>query len=171
MILARLALSAFRLRFLVLLPLALLAACVGATGSVDIGSTREVSVDRSAALAAINAFRTENGLGTVRFDPVLGKAAERQARAMAARGDLSHSLDGALPSRVASFGYDWAAISENIGWNYRSTPAVMTGWKDSPGHRRNLLNANVTEIGIAAATGPDGEPYWALILGRQKAPR
>ncbi|MEF2551177.1 CAP domain-containing protein [Aurantimonas sp. A2-1-M11] len=168
MILSRLARRVPVLRLLALLPIALLAACVGSTGSVDIGSTRVISVDRNVALASINAFRAENGLGAVRFDAVLGEAAERQARAMAARGNLSHSLDGALPSRVASFGYDWAAVSENLGWNYRSTPAVITGWKGSPGHRRNLLNANVTEIGFAAATGPKGEPYWALILGREK---
>ncbi|MCW7544198.1 CAP domain-containing protein [Aurantimonas litoralis] len=165
---ARRTLLAPVLRLLALLPIALLAACVGSPGSVDVGSTREISVDRNVALATINAFRAENGLGAVRFDPVLGKAAERQARAMAARGNLSHSLDGPLPNRVASFGYDWAAVSENIGWNYRSTPAVITGWKRSPGHRRNLLNANVTEIGFAAATGANGEPYWALILGREK---
>ncbi|MCP3054285.1 CAP domain-containing protein [Aurantimonas marianensis] len=155
-------------RFLVLFPVALLAACVGATGAIDVTSTKPLSVDRGTALASINAFRAQNGLGSVRFDAVLDKAADRQARAMAARGDLSHSLDGALPSRVTSFGYNWAAVSENIGWNYRSTPAVIAGWKNSPGHRRNLLNPNVTEIGFSAATGSNGQPYWALILGRQK---
>ncbi len=155
-------------RFLALLSVAVLAACVGSTGAIDVASTKALSVDRGVALASINAFRAQNGLGAVRFDAVLDKAADRQARAMAARGNLSHSLDGALPSRVASFGYNWAAVSENIGWNYRSTPAVITGWKNSPGHRRNLLNPNVTEIGFSAATGSKGEPYWALILGRQK---
>lgn len=155
-------------RFLALLSVALLAACVGSTGAIDTASTKPVSVDRGVALASINAFRAQSGLGSVRFDAVLDKAADRQARAMAARGNLSHSVDGRLPSRVASFGYNWAAVSENIGWNYRSTPAVITGWKNSPGHRRNLLNPNVTEIGFAAATGSNGQPYWALILGREK---
>ena len=159
----------FLTRFLALLPILALAACVGAQGSVDVSSSKPISVDRGEALAEINAFRAQNGLPSVRFSKILDEAADRQARAMAARNDLSHSLDGSLPSRVGAYGYDWAAVSENIGWNYRSTPGVITGWKNSAGHRRNLLNPNVTEIGFAAAVGSNGEPYWSLILGRQKS--
>ena len=151
--------------------LMLVSACVAETHSVDISSSHDISVDRSGLIASVNAFRSENSLGKVRFDPVLDKAADRQARAMASRGKMSHNLDGALPSRVAVYGYQWAAVAENLGWNYRSTPAVMTGWKNSPGHRRNLLNPNVTEIGFAAAVGRNGEPYWALILGRERNQR
>lgn len=154
----------------VLALLTLLAGCIGAgeTLGVNVGGTSTVGVDRSQALASLNALRRQNGLPPVRYSETLEEAAERQARAMAARGDLDHSLDGRLPSRVAAFGYDWAAVAENIGWNYRSTSAVMAGWKGSSGHRKNMLNPNVTEVGMAAATGRDGEPYWAMILGRQK---
>ena len=148
--------------------LTLISGCVAATHSVDVSSSRDIGVDRSGLLASVNAFRSENGLGRVRYDSILDEAAERQARAMASRGKMSHDLDGALPSRVGVYGYQWAAVAENLGWNYRSTPAVMTGWKNSPGHRRNLLNPNVTEIGFAAAVGGNGEPYWALILGRER---
>ena len=164
--LARLSRQAMRLA--VVAGLTLVSACVAETHSVDISSSHDVSVDRSGLLASVNAFRSQNGLGQVRFSSVLDEAADRQARAMAARGKMSHDLDGALPNRVAVYGYQWAAVAENLGWNYQSTPAVMTGWKNSPGHRRNLLNPNVTEIGFAAAVGRNGEPYWALILGRQR---
>lgn len=159
------------IQFALMTGLTVLTACVAETHSVDISSSHDISVDRGGLLASVNAFRSENGLGGVRFDKVLDEAADRQARAMAARGKMSHDLDGALPSRVAVYGYQWAAVAENLGWNYRSTPAVMTGWKKSPGHRRNLLNPNVTEIGFAAAVGRDGEPYWALILGRERNKR
>ncbi|KQT88544.1 hypothetical protein ASG48_01410 [Aurantimonas sp. Leaf443] len=140
----------------------------GGLNSVDVSSASSFAVDRGTALGSINAFRASNGLSPVAFDAVLDKAAERQARAMAARGKMSHSLDGSLPGRVSAYGYNWAAISENLGWNYGSVPAVIRGWEASPGHRRNLLNPNVTEIGLAAARGRSGEPYWALILGREK---
>ena len=158
-------------RLSVVVAVASLAACVAATHSVDISSSRDIDVDRGGLLSSVNAFRSENGVGAVRFDGLLDQAAERQARAMAARGKMSHDLDGALPSRVSVYGYQWAAVAENLGWNYRSTPAVMTGWKNSPGHRRNLLNPNVTEIGFAAAVGTNGEPYWALVLGRERNKR
>lgn len=143
----------------------MLAGCAASPGSVNVASTQQVPVDRQLALSSINAFRAQNGLPALRFNSLLDKAAERQARAMAARGDLSHSVDGDLPSRVKAFGYQVNAAAENIGWNYRSTPAVITGWKNSSGHRKNLLNPRVSEIGFAAAMGANGEPYWALILG------
>ncbi|MCQ0989085.1 CAP domain-containing protein [Jiella marina] len=143
----------------------MLAACAASPGSVNVAATQTVPVDRQLALSSINAFRAQNGLQALRFNTLLDKAAERQARAMAARGDLSHSVDGDLPSRVKAYGYQVNAAAENIGWNYRSTPAVITGWKNSSGHRKNLLNPRVTEIGFAAAMGANGEPYWALILG------
>ncbi|MCE7027505.1 CAP domain-containing protein [Jiella avicenniae] len=142
-----------------------LAGCAGGLGSVDVAATRDVPVDRPLALASINAFRAESGLPALRFDPLLDQVAERQARAMAARGDLSHSVDGSLPERVRAYGYDVYAAAENLGWNYRSVPAVITGWKNSAGHRKNLLNPRVRDVGFAAAAGPNGEPYWALVLG------
>ncbi|MBO0903552.1 CAP domain-containing protein [Jiella sonneratiae] len=145
-----------------------LSGCAGGLGSVDVALTRDVPVDRQVALSSLNAFRAENGLPALVFNPILGEVAERQARAMAARGDLSHSVDGTLPERVRSYGYDVYAAAENIGWNYRSVPAVMDGWKNSAGHRKNLLNPRVREIGFAAAEGPNGEPYWALVLAARE---
>lgn len=163
-------------RQLILFPLACagtiqLSACASGLNAIDVSSSRQIAVDRDTALKSINAFRHENGAGSVRFSSVLDQAAERQARAMAASGHMSHTLDGDLRERVKVYGYDWAAVDENLGWNYQSVPQVMKGWKDSPGHRRNLLDPNVTEVGLAAATGRSGEPYWALILGRQRFKR
>ena len=144
-----------------------LVGCAGGLGSVNVAATHDVPVARELALSSINAFRAENGLAALRFNAMLDQVAERQARAMAARGDLSHSVDGTLPDRVRAYGYDVYAAAENIGWNYRSTPAVITGWKNSSGHRKNLLNPRVREIGFAAAAGSNGQPYWALVLGAQ----
>ena len=50
----------------------------------------------------------------------------------------------------------------------------MAAGKTPAGHRRNLLNPLVTEIGIAAvATGGDAkhDTYWALILAAPRPER
>ena len=50
----------------------------------------------------------------------------------------------------------------------------MAGWKASAGHRKNLLNPHVTEIGIAAVATPPGSKhrnYWALILAAPQPDR
>jgi uncharacterized protein YkwD len=36
----------------------------------------------------------------------------------------------------------------------------MSGWMNSPGHRANLLNPNMTEIGLGLAYTAGGYPYW-----------
>jgi uncharacterized protein YkwD len=42
---------------------------------------------------------------------------------------------------------------------------MMDGWKNSPGHRRNLLLAQVTEIGVGAAKGRSGRWYFVQLFG------
>ncbi len=46
----------------------------------------------------------------------------------------------------AGYFYNWAA--ENIAAGYSTPAAVMAGWMASSGHRANILNTNLREIGI-----------------------
>jgi len=85
------------------------------------------------------------------------------------RGALSHTLDMVnqryfehvsqsgqnVVDRLLSAGYlggvrSWL-VGENLAWGTgaRSTPReTVTGWMDSPSHRRNILNRRFREIGI-----------------------
>jgi uncharacterized protein YkwD len=50
-------------------------------------------------------------------------------------------------------------MAENIAVGYRSAAAVVDGWMNSEGHRRNILDCAYTMIGI----GYDGgqvKPEW-----------
>lgn len=156
---------------------AVFAACLGigacTTGSVK-QSVTPLSVSAGQAANLISAYRAENGLPPVRVDSRLMQAAAEQARAMGERDKISHRIGGSLTKRVSRTGYDWGALSENLGAGYPSLSAVMEGWKRSPGHRKNLLSKNVTEIGIAAVATPPGSKrrnYWALVLGAPRPQR
>ncbi len=154
------------LRLALLFLAAFLSACAT---PVDTRRTESFAIGRSEALAIVNDFRARNGLAPVRIDEKLMQAAAWQTAAMAERGKLDHAAAGALPGRVQRFGYEWSAISENIGRNYSDYGAAMVGWINSPGHRRNLLNPKVTEIGFAGGRLRGGGPtYWTQIFG---APR
>jgi len=48
--------------------------------------------------------------------------------------------------------------------------AMMDDWKRSPGHRRNMLTPNITEIGVGAAQGKSGRWYFVQVFGRPHAP-
>lgn len=49
---------------------------------------------------------------------------------------------------------------------YPGPAAVMRGWMDSPGHRRNILLRGAEDVGIGMAVGRDGDLHWVLVLGR-----
>lgn len=144
-----------------------LAACMS-------GGTRPVTpiaVSAGQTASLVSAYRVGNGLGPVTVDGRLMQAAELQARAMGERDRIGHNVGGSLPQRVGAQGYDWGATAENLGAGLPDVSAAMAAWRDSPDHRKNLLNPYVTDIGIGAVATPAGSKhrsYWSLILA---APR
>lgn len=146
---------------------ALLAGC---TSVAPLGPTVPLPLDDSAALRSVNAFRARNGLPPLRIDGRLMQAARVQAAAMAASDRLDHAAGGRLTGRVTDAGYAWSTTAENIGRGYATFEAAMQGWIGSPGHRRNLLNPNITEIGFAGArSATGGRNYWAQVFAAPRA--
>ena len=72
------------------------------------------------------------------------------------------------PSRLKAQGYDARAAVENISAGYHTLAEAFSGWRDSPPHRANMLNANVTKMGIAATYAPNTKykVFWALVLAK-----
>jgi uncharacterized protein YkwD len=123
-------------------------------------------VDAGAAASMISGYRKNNGLGAVSVDPGLMKMAADQANAMAARDKLDHDVGRSFSQRIAGSGYDAKAAYENVGAGYHTLAEAFSGWRGSPGHRANMLQRNVTHIGIAAAYAPRSKykVFWALVL-------
>ena len=150
-----------------------LAACLmglGACVSVaPTGKTAAIAFDREAALASVNAFRSQNGLRSLAIDDRLTEVAQDQSAAMAARDRMDHDVAGALPARMQKAGYAWSTTAENIGRSYPTYAAAMAGWERSPGHRANLLNPSITEIGLGAARDlRSGRTYWTQTFATRK---
>ena len=57
--------------------------------------------------------------------------------------------------------HGWNALNENLFMSSRNAPVTQTieAWKKSPGHRRNLLQENITLIGLGTATSDQGGFY------------
>ena len=123
----------------------------------------KVQLDPVAATAKLNGYRAEKGINPLRLDSALTAMAERQARAMAQSGTMSHDVAGSFSARLAASGIN-APTGENLGAGYMSFDEVLAGWRASPGHDANLLMPGATRFGIALATNPsagDGA-YWAM---------
>ena len=75
--------------------------------------------------------------------------------------------------RFRKAGLSGSIAVENISAGYHTLAEAFSGWRDSPPHRANMLNAAVTRIGIAAVYAPNSKykVFWALVLageaGRQ----
>ncbi|MEZ5874959.1 MAG: CAP domain-containing protein [Hyphomicrobiales bacterium] len=122
-----------------------------------------------AALEAVNAFRAENGVGPVELDARLTRAAAMQSKAQAERSWIGHYGAGGTTAkdRARAAGYPAKIASENVAAGQKSFGDVMHFWKQSSGHRTNLLRPNVSAIGVAMAQTSSGRAYWTLVLGGQ----
>ena len=79
---------------------------------------------------------------------------------------LDHTdLDGNSPfDRLRNNGISYRTAAENIAYGQKTAKAVMDAWMNSSGHRANILNANVKEIGVGAATSSGGTIYWTQMF-------
>lgn len=137
------------------------------------------SVERK-VMASTNAFRRQNALTVLVPNARLTRIAQDHARNMARQdrfGDSDengHVLDGKdMESRIRAGGYAFGLVAENVGYQLNRTDpvaAMMEGWKNSPGHRRNMLLADVTEIGVGAGKGKSGRWYFVQLFGRPLEP-
>ena len=112
---------------------------------------------------ALNAFRASQGKPPVTRNAQLNEAARIHAEDMARRGYFNHTSPegGTMSQRIASTGYQACLAAENIAQGYADAGAVLQGWANSRGHRRNMLS-NATAYGLAE--GPDR--MWVMVLAR-----
>jgi uncharacterized protein YkwD len=114
---------------------------------------------RSATLCLLNRQRRARGLTALRSNRRLETAATRYSRRMVRQRFFDHTApDGTtVEQRVSAVGYGgFRALAENIAWGSgpQATPArIVNGWMHSPGHRRNILDDTLREIGIGIAQG------------------
>jgi len=138
----------------------------GASGGDVTTASGNVAAD---VIAYTNQQRARNGLPAFTTSTKLMDAAQLQARQMAQYQRLSHEISGApypnLASRLQAVGYVYRDAAENIAWNQRDAQAAVASWMNSTGHRANILDPSLIQIGAAMARSSKGEPYWIQVFG------
>jgi uncharacterized protein YkwD len=108
----------------------------------------------------------------LRLSAMLSHTALLHARDMASQQRMSHTgSDGTnAAQRVTRAGYKWRAVAENVAAGQETADNIMDGWLASPGHCANVMNPDVTEMGIAYATNEDSPAviYWAQVFARPR---
>jgi len=138
----------------------------GALADRDYSATH---LDPERARELINAYRKERGLKPLKLNAELTEAAKAHSRDLAKWDRISHyGSDGSNPwDRVKRTGYRARLAAENVGTGQLTFDEVMRGWKDSPGHNKNLLLSDASEMGLALVQDPKTEfkSFWTLVIG------
>jgi uncharacterized protein YkwD len=138
----------------------------GALSDRDYSAT---ALDPERARDLINQYRAEHGLKPLKLNPALTDAAKAHSRDLAKWDRISHyGSDGSNPwDRVKRTGYKPRLAAENVGTGQISFNEVLKGWKESPGHNKNLLLADAREMGLALVQDPKTEfkSFWTLVIG------
>lgn len=123
---------------------------------------------------AINRIRAENHLLPLSAAKDLSAVARLHSQDMATRDYFSHvSPEGDnVRKRITRNGItNWNRLAENIAMNYGyGNPAIVAvkGWLESPSHRHNILDENLTETGIGVAMDAKGRIYLTQLFARRK---
>ena len=114
-----------------------------------------------------NAERVRRGLRALTVDRRLAAAAQAHSADMVQRGFFAHeSPDGRqVWDRAVAAGYAYRKVAENIAAGQRSAEEVVRGWMESPGHRANILDGDLTQIGVGRAEGGSYGVYWTQVFG------
>jgi len=103
----------------------------------------------------VNLARQEEGLKPLIKSDVLTKVAQDKLDDMIKNGYFAHtSPNGKTPwSWFVEEGYDYKYAGENLAINFTSAENQQEAWMKSFTHRKNILNIDYQEIGVAFGAG------------------
>ena len=139
------------------------------TGALSDRDYTHTALDPEKARDLINQYRHDKGLKPLKLNAELTEAAKAHSRDLAKWDRISHyGSDGSNPwDRVKRTGFRARLAAENVGTGQIDFNEVMRGWKESPGHNKNLLLGDATYMGIALVQDPRTEfkSFWTLVIG------
>jgi hypothetical protein len=108
----------------------------------------------------VNKERLAAGISALSENSQLSKAAQDKVEDMIKNDYFAHTS----PKGISPWywfeknGYDYKYAGENLAINFTNAESQEKAWMASPSHRKNILNPNYREIGVAVASGRvDGE--------------
>lgn len=116
-------------------------------------------------LKLVNQSRTAKGLSTLTLDKELLETAMQRA------AEISMYYSHTRPDGSSCFTASGRGTrkSENIAAGYSSPQAVMNAWLGSEGHYANIMDAEVTSIGVGCFVDSSGICHWVQFFDNDKA--
>lgn len=121
------------------------------------GGAQDVESVRRELFDMLNETRREAGLPPLHEHVGLREVGLAHSRDMAEHDFIGHTSPrtGSAADRVRAASLTSGLVLENIGRGY-SAQEIHRGLMESPGHRANLVNPDVTHVGIGVVAQPEG---------------
>lgn len=113
-----------------------------------------------------NLKRTQNGLKALKANWELSRVAQYKSQDMSSKNYFSHQSPtyGSPFDMMKAFGISYRTAGENIAKGQTTPAQVVEAWWNSEGHRKNILNASFTEIGVGYVAKGN---YWTqMFIGK-----
>lgn len=126
-------------------------------GRIELAAARGTELHQPAAQVSpyvrylallINEYRADRGLPSLELASELSALASEHSSQMAEHRLLSHDGFRNRFDRTRA-----RVCVENVGVNFPHAKAQLDGWRESPGHQRNLLEPKIVRMGIAKSEG------------------
>ncbi|TCT18025.1 spore coat assembly protein SafA/uncharacterized YkwD family protein [Melghiribacillus thermohalophilus] len=113
-----------------------------------------------------NEERTKRGLKPLQLDWQLARVARYKSADMRDQGYFSHQSPtyGSPFTMMKNFNISYRRAAENIAAGQRTPGQVVQAWMNSSGHRQNILDPNMTHIGVGYAKGGSYGHYWTQMF-------
>mgnify|MGYP002855824101 CR=1 FL=1 len=123
--------------------------------------------EKAQAVKLLNKVRAEVGLKGLAWHSNSNLQAAAEVRAKELEELFSHTRpDGSSCFTVfEEFNINYRTCAENIAYGTRlSAEGATELWRNSPGHYKNMTNANVKEVGLASWHDNNGNVYWVQLF-------
>ncbi|WP_226576545.1 SafA/ExsA family spore coat assembly protein [Halobacillus litoralis] len=133
---------------------------------VTIPLKSDIKSVESQVIDLTNQERAKNGLPALKANWQLSRVARYKSRDMANKGYFSHNSPtyGSPFEMMRNFNVSYNRAAENIAAGQRTPQEVVNGWMNSPGHRKNILDPNLRQIGVGYAQGGSYGHYWTQMF-------
>lgn len=108
-------------------------------------------------LKATNDQRIEQGLEPLKINSSLDKAAQSKAQDMSDKNYWAHvTPEGNQPwVFIESANYNYRKAAENLAYGFETSDSTVAGWMNSAGHRANVLDPELDEVGFGIINHPN----------------
>lgn len=133
---------------------------------VNVPNIDNVKAVEREVIRLTNIKRQEHGIAPLRENWELSRVARHKSMDMSNKEYFRHDSPtyGSPFTMIKNYGIQYRTAGENIARGQSTAEQVVNSWYNSAGHRKNMLNASFTEIGVGYYENGD---YWTqMFIGK-----